>query len=73
MFWHMEILRRLAPLSEFLVFKGGTCVQSYINPMLQRASNDLDFNTTIQNPNALMQKMEENSKYPDSTAVPHNI
>lgn len=59
MFWHMEILRRLTPLSEFLVFKGGTCVQSYINPMLQRASNDLDFNTTIQNPNALMQKMED--------------
>lgn len=59
MFWHMEILRRLAPLSEFLVFKGGTCVQSYIDPALQRASNDLDFNTTIQNPNALMQKMED--------------
>ncbi len=59
MFWHMEILRRLAPLGEFLVFKGGTCVQSYINPMLQRASNDLDFNTFIQNPNALMQKIED--------------
>jgi predicted nucleotidyltransferase component of viral defense system len=59
MFWHMEILRRLQPLSEFLVFKGGTCVQSYIDPALQRASNDLDFNTTIQNPNALMQKMED--------------
>lgn len=59
MFWHVEILRRLSPLSEFLVFKGGTCVQSYIEPLLQRASNDLDFNTTIQNPNALMQKMEE--------------
>lgn len=41
------------------VFKGGTCVQSYIDPVLQRASNDLDFNTTIQNPNALMQKIEE--------------
>ncbi len=63
MFWHMEILRRLLPLSEFLIFKGGTCVQSYIDPVLQRASNDLDFNTTIQNPNALMQKIEElNSK-----------
>lgn len=59
MFWHMEILHRLKPLSEFLVFKGGTCAQSYIAPMLQRASNDLDFNTTIQNPNALMNKVEE--------------
>jgi predicted nucleotidyltransferase component of viral defense system len=59
MFWHMEILRRLKPLGEFLIFKGGTCVQSYIDPMLQRASNDLDFNTTIQNPNALMHKIEE--------------
>jgi predicted nucleotidyltransferase component of viral defense system len=58
MFWHMEILYRLLPLCEFLVFKGGTCVQSYIDPMFQRASNDLDFNTTIQNPNALMQKIE---------------
>ncbi|MBU4490884.1 MAG: nucleotidyl transferase AbiEii/AbiGii toxin family protein, partial [Euryarchaeota archaeon] len=59
MFWHMEILRRLMPISEFLVFKGGTCVQSYIDPALQRASNDLDFNTTIQNPNALMRKVED--------------
>ncbi len=59
MFWHMEILNRLKPLSDFLVFKGGTCVQNYIAPMLQRASNDLDFNTTIQNPNALMEKIEE--------------
>ncbi len=59
MFWHMEILRRLLPVSEFLVFKGGTCVQSYTDPMLQRSSNDLDFNTTIHNPNALMQKIED--------------
>ncbi len=62
MFWHVEILHRLLPLSEYLVFKGGTCVQSYIDPMFQRASNDLDFNTTIQNPNALMQKIEDLNK-----------
>ena len=59
MFWHMEILYRLLPISEYLVFKGGTCVQSYIDPMFQRASNDLDFNTTIQNHNALIQKIED--------------
>ncbi len=59
LFWHLEILHRLQPVSEFLVFKGGTCVQSYIDPMFQRASNDLDFNTTIENPNALMQKIED--------------
>ncbi|PWB51231.1 MAG: hypothetical protein C3F06_10455 [Candidatus Methanoperedenaceae archaeon] len=59
LFWHLEILHRLQPVSEFLVFKGGTCVQSFVNPMFQRASNDLDFNTTIENPNALMQKMED--------------
>ncbi|MCX9009943.1 MAG: nucleotidyl transferase AbiEii/AbiGii toxin family protein [Candidatus Methanoperedens sp.] len=59
LFWHLEILDRLQPVSEFLVFKGGTCVQSYIDPMLQRASNDLDFNTIIENPNALMQKIED--------------
>ncbi len=58
LFWHTEILHRLQPVGEFLVFKGGTCVQSYIDPMFQRASNDLDFNTTIENPNALMQKIE---------------
>lgn len=62
MFWHTEILYRLLPLSEYLVFKGGTCVQSYIDPMFQRASNDLDFNTSIQNPNALMQKIEDINK-----------
>jgi hypothetical protein len=59
LFWHLEILHRLQPIREFLVFKGGTCVQSYIDPRFQRASNDLDFNTTIENPNALMQKIEE--------------
>lgn len=62
LFWHLEIMHRLQPVSEFLVFKGGTCVQSYIDPMFQRASNDLDFNTTIENPNALMQKIEELNK-----------
>lgn len=62
MFWHMEILYRLLPISEYLVFKGGTCIQSYIDPMFQRASNDLDFNTTIQNQNALIQKIEDINK-----------
>ncbi len=62
LFWHFEILHRLHLVSEFLVFKGGTCVQSYIDPMFQRASNDLDFNTTIENPNALMQKIEDMNK-----------
>jgi predicted nucleotidyltransferase component of viral defense system len=62
LFWHFEILYRLQLVSEFLVFKGGTCVQSYIDPMFQRASNDLDFNTTIENPNALMQKIEDTNK-----------
>lgn len=59
LFWHLEVLHRLIPISEFLVFKGGTCVQSCIAPMFQRASNDLDFNTTVENPNAMMQKIEE--------------
>lgn len=63
LFWHLEILHRLKLINEFLVFKGGTCVQSFVDPMFQRASNDLDFNTTIENPNALMQKIEELNKY----------
>jgi len=62
LFWHMEILNRLQPMSEFLVFKGGTCVQSHIDPLFQRASNDLDLNTTIENPNSLMQKIEDMNK-----------
>jgi len=59
LFWHLEILDRLRPLQEFLVFKGGTCVQSYLSPMLQRASNDLDFNSTVENRNAIEGSVDE--------------
>jgi predicted nucleotidyltransferase component of viral defense system len=69
LFWHLEILHRLQTVSEFLVFKGGTCVQSFVDPMFQRASNDLDFNTTIENPNALIQKIEELNKHLKERAI----
>lgn len=59
LFWHMEILDRLRPLQDLLVFKGGTCVQSYIPPMLQRASSDLDFNSTVENRHALLDPIEK--------------
>jgi len=58
LFWHLEILDRLRPMQDLLVFKGGTCVQSYIPPMLQRASSDLDFNSTVENRNALLDPIE---------------
>ncbi len=58
-FWHLDTLHQLSRIKDFLVFKGGTCVQSYLPEKFQRASNDLDFNTTINNPNALMEKMAE--------------
>ncbi len=73
LFWHLEILYRMQPVSEFLLFKGGTCVQSYIDPMFQRASNDLDFNTIIENPNALMQKIEELNKQLKDRKIAINV
>lgn len=43
---------------DWLVFKGGTCVQSHLRHDRQRASVDLDFNTTAGNPNAVMDLVE---------------
>lgn len=61
-FWHLDTLDVLKEF-EGLVFKGGTCIQSYIAPQMQRVSVDLDFNTTIHNPNAVLDAMEKiNSK-----------
>lgn len=57
-FWHLDTLDALGS-PEWLVFKGGTCVQSYIKPEFQRASVDLDFNTDIQNPNAVMDAVKK--------------
>ena len=57
-FWHMDTLALLEQ-ADWLVFKGGTAVQSYLPPSLQRASVDLDFNSRIANPVAVRQAMEE--------------
>lgn len=57
-FWHLDTLDALGS-PEWLVFKGGTCVQSYIKPEFQRASVGLDFNTDIQNPNAVMDAVKK--------------
>ncbi|MDD5503088.1 MAG: nucleotidyl transferase AbiEii/AbiGii toxin family protein [Candidatus Thermoplasmatota archaeon] len=61
MFWHLDTLDAIGRAGQ-LVFKGGTCIQSYVAPELQRASVDLDFNTSIQNPNAIMDAMEDLNK-----------
>lgn len=52
---HYENLFSLDSLLDQLVFKGGTAVQHYLKPELQRGSVDLDFNTSIGNPSAIKQ------------------
>lgn len=56
MFWHYDTLSLLKE-SEWLVFKGGTCVQSWIPSGMQRASVDLDLNSSVANPNAIREKI----------------
>ncbi|MCK4614780.1 MAG: nucleotidyl transferase AbiEii/AbiGii toxin family protein [Thermoplasmata archaeon] len=51
-FWHTDTLAVLAD-EDWMVFKGGTCVQSFLPAGYQRASVDLDFNSTIGNPNSI--------------------
>jgi len=55
-FWHTDTLALLAEV-DWLVFKGGTCVQSYLPPGYQRASVDLDFNATIGNPHSIRKEV----------------
>lgn len=56
-FWQMDILEMLSD-SNWLIFKGGTCIQSYLPYDLQRASVDLDFNSKQQNPNSILQEID---------------
>jgi len=58
MFWHVDTLLALSSL-DWLVFKGGTCVQSYIPYGFQRASDDLDFNSGIENPNTIRGELKK--------------
>jgi hypothetical protein len=51
-FWHLDTLSILSS-ADWLVFKGGTCVQTYLSSGYQRASVDLDFNSEIENPNSI--------------------
>ena len=51
-FWHTDTLSVLVDL-DWLVFKGGTCVQSFLPAGYQRASVDLDFNSKMGNPNSI--------------------
>ena len=56
MFWHYDTLSLLKE-GDWLVFKGGTCVQSWIPSGMQRASVDLDLNSSVENPNAIREKI----------------
>ena len=58
MFWHYDTLSILKD-NEWLVFKGGTCVQSWIPSGMQRASVDLDLNSSVANPNAVRDKISK--------------
>lgn len=49
---HLDTLDALSEL-DFLVFKGGTCVQTYLPPAYQRISVDLDFNSRHPHPNTV--------------------
>jgi predicted nucleotidyltransferase component of viral defense system len=55
--WGMDTLDVLRE-EDWLVFKGGTCVQSYLPHGVQRASVDLDFNSRIANPLAVKEKID---------------
>lgn len=56
-FWHTDMLALLTEV-DWLVFKGGTCVQSYLPSGYQRASVDLDFNATIGNPHSIREEID---------------
>jgi len=47
MFWQLDTLYLLSQGND-LVWKGGTCVQSYLEPEYQRYSVDIDLNTSLE-------------------------
>lgn len=49
---HLDTLDALRAL-DFLVFKGGTCVQTYLPPGYQRISVDLDYNSRHPHPSTI--------------------
>lgn len=49
---HLDTLDALSDL-DFLVFKGGTCVQTYLSPNYQRVSVDLDYNSRHAHPSTI--------------------
>ncbi|MBN2013956.1 MAG: nucleotidyl transferase AbiEii/AbiGii toxin family protein [Candidatus Altiarchaeota archaeon] len=61
-FWHIDTLYQLKKLEKPPIFKGGTCVQCYIPAGLQRASNDLDFNSRIANPATIREQIKKLNK-----------
>ncbi len=60
-FWHLDTLGILSDCN-WLVFKGGTCVQTYLPSGFQRASVDLDFNSIIENPNTIKDEIQNLNK-----------
>ena len=60
---NLWLIDTLKVLNEFfnrkLFLKGGTCVQSYLPPNMQRFSDDLDFNTEVRSPQVLKEIINE--------------
>ena len=56
---HYENLLSLETLQDKLIFKGGTAVQHYLDPMNQRGSVDLDFNTELGHPATIKQAINK--------------
>lgn len=55
---HLDTLDALRGL-DFLVFKGGTCIQTYLPPAYQRLSVDLDFNSRYPHPSTVEAAIKE--------------
>lgn len=75
MLWQLDTLYVLSRCSEDLVWKGGTCVQSYLPPNYQRYSIDLDFNVKLEKNNVfkliekINNKIMNENKYKDIEEV----
>ncbi len=58
-FFHMINLKVLESFSDWMIFKGGTAVQTYLPPTYQRASVDLDFNASFGHPEVIIDQFHQ--------------
>lgn len=65
MLWQIDTLYILRRISANLVWKGGTCVQSYLDPKYQRFSVDIDLNSDLDR-EAILEQINSINKYLES-------